>query len=112
MGEPKLGGGDNAALAALGHGFGRVVGALARLDLDEYQRAPAAGDNVDFAERRFPAPRRDPVAFGDQKQAPRGFPPSAQAGTRRRARAAAGPPVAPAQRGAPWSCSFASASAR
>ena len=68
LGQPKLRGGDNAALAAFGHGFGCVGGGLTRLHLDEYQRMPTAGDNVDLAERRFPAPRRDPVTLGDQNQ--------------------------------------------
>ena len=49
---------DDPALAAPGHRFGRIVGALARLDLDEDERAPAARHDIDFAERRFPAPRQ------------------------------------------------------
>ena len=54
-------------LAALGHRFGRVVDGLARLDLDEDQRAAAARDDVDLAERRFPAPRHDPIGLGDEQ---------------------------------------------
>ena len=54
-------------LRALGHRFRRVVDALARLDLDEDERVAAPGDDVDLAERRLPAPRRDAVALGDEE---------------------------------------------
>ena len=40
---------------------------VARLDLDEDQRAAAAGDDIDLAERRFPAPRHDAIGLGDQQ---------------------------------------------
>jgi hypothetical protein len=67
MSEPKLRDGDDPALAARGYGFRRIVGAFARLDLDKDQGTSAAGDDIDLAEGRFPAPRSDPVALGDEK---------------------------------------------
>ena len=54
-------------LRPFGHGFRGVVCAFARLDLDEHQRPAAARDDIDFAERGFPAPGHDPVALGDQQ---------------------------------------------
>ena len=41
--------------------------ARACLDLDEDQIAAAAGHDVDFAERRFPAPRQDAIGLGDEQ---------------------------------------------
>ena len=54
---PQFCGADDPAFVALGHRFHCIVDALARLDLDKDQNAAAAGDDVDFAKRRFPAPR-------------------------------------------------------
>ena len=61
MREPKLGGGDDAPLAALGHGFGRVVDALARLDLDENQVARRRRATISISPKAFSsaAPRSD-----------------------------------------------------
>ena len=42
-------------LLPLGNGFGRVVQCRARLDLHKNQRAAAGSDDVDLAERAFPA---------------------------------------------------------
>ena len=67
LGEPEFGRIDDAALAAFGHRFEPGLDGVARLDLDKEQRAAAAGDDVDLAERRFPAPRHDPVGLGDQQ---------------------------------------------
>jgi hypothetical protein len=68
MREPKFSGCDDAAPGPCGDGFCGVVYALARLDLDEGQHPPPAGDNIDFSERRFPAPGQDAVALGDKEQ--------------------------------------------
>ena len=65
---PQFGGADDTALAAVGHRLHRLLDAIARLDLDEDQDAAPAGNDVDFAERRFPTPREDAVGLGDQKQ--------------------------------------------
>ena len=67
MSEPKLGCGNDPALGAFRHGFRRVVGALARIDLDKNENPAAPRDDIDLAKGCFPAPRRDPVAFGDEK---------------------------------------------
>ena len=40
--------------------------ARARLHFDEDQQMAAGGDDVDFAERAFPAPRQNAIAFADQ----------------------------------------------
>jgi hypothetical protein len=45
----------------------KLRGVFARLDLDKDQGTSAAGDDIDLAEGRFPAPRRDPVALGEEK---------------------------------------------
>ena len=84
--EPKLGGGDDAALAALGHRFGRVVGALARLDLDEDQRCAGGAPRCRFRRTAFSsaAPGCDSPWRSETWR--RGFPPKGRAGTRRRAR--------------------------
>src|SRR5262249_44018999 len=54
--EPQSGGGQDALPRSFGHGLQRRIYAGARLDLDKDQDAAAARDNVDFAERGFPAP--------------------------------------------------------
>ena len=65
MHEPKLG--HDPAFAALRDCFDRCVVAPAGLDLDENQRTAAAGGDIDLAERGFPAPGRDPIAFGNEQ---------------------------------------------
>jgi hypothetical protein len=52
-GAPQFGGADDPAFIPFRHRFHRIVGALARLDLDEDHDAAAAGDDVDFSEWRF-----------------------------------------------------------
>jgi hypothetical protein len=59
MREPELGGGSDALLAALGHGFHGLFERGAGFDLDKDQGVTAAGDDIDFAERGFPAPRQN-----------------------------------------------------
>ena len=72
-GEPQLRGGDDAALASFGHRFRSLLGAVARLDLDEDEGTSTTRDNVDLAERSLPAPRGHPVALGDQKHGSAAF---------------------------------------
>ena len=64
--EPGLRRRDDAALLPHDHGFRRIVEPLARLHLDEHQRAAPARHDVDLADRAAPAPRHDAVALGDQ----------------------------------------------
>jgi hypothetical protein len=45
-----------------------IVDALACFDLDKDQDAASAGDDVDFAERGFPASGQDAIGLGDQQQ--------------------------------------------
>jgi hypothetical protein len=66
--RPQFGGADDPAFVAFGHRLHSIVGVLARLDLDENQNTAAAGDDVDFAEWRFPAPGKDAIGLGYQKQ--------------------------------------------
>ena len=102
LGEPKLGGGDDAALAAFGDRSTASSSSARALTSTKTRSVPAPRDDVDLAERRFPAPRQDAIALGDEKHARRGFPPRAQAGTPRRAPAAARvSALSAAQRGAP-----------
>ena len=65
--QPELGGAKNAPSAAFGHRQGGIVGMIARLDLDEDERVPSPGHNIDFANRRFETARCDPVAFGHEQ---------------------------------------------
>ena len=57
-GEPILRRVDDAGLLARGHRFGGGVEICARLHLDEDQRAAAARDDVDLADRRLEAGAR------------------------------------------------------
>src|SRR3954463_13293616 len=58
-GEPSLRGGGDPALLPGRHGFPGVVQALARLYFDKHQNTAAPHDEVDFADRTFPAARDD-----------------------------------------------------
>jgi hypothetical protein len=66
--EPHFGRANDAVLCSLGHRFHGVVGAGARLDLDENQDPTPPRNDVDFAEWRFPAPGENAIGFGDQQQ--------------------------------------------
>jgi hypothetical protein len=59
MREPEFGRADNALLTPLGHRFHGLFGRGARFDFDKDQGVAAAGDDIDFAERGFPAPRQN-----------------------------------------------------
>ena len=65
--QPRLGGSDDAALLTRDHGFGRIVEPLARLHLDEDERAAPARHDVDLADRTAEAPRHDAIALCDQQ---------------------------------------------
>ena len=104
LGEPGLGGGDDAALLPLGHRLRRRRRAGARLHLDEDQRAAPARHDVDLADRAAPAPRQDAIALGDRERRRRGSRPKGRAGTRPAARAAGRGVRRRASRSRPFSC--------
>ena len=66
--EEEAGGTGDALALARRHRLGRLAQAVARLHLDDGQRAAAAGDDVDLAERRAQVARQDAIAL--QAQAP------------------------------------------
>src|SRR5262249_52354675 len=89
--EPQSGGGQDALPRSFGRGLQRRIYAGARLDLDKDQDAAAARDNVDFAERGFPAPGEDAIGFGDQQE--RGAALGGQSAMKRPRRAPAAAPA-------------------
>jgi len=66
--EPDFRRGGDAALLARIDRLRRLVEVGARLHFREDQQVPPARDDVDLADRRFPAPRQNAEAFGDQQR--------------------------------------------
>jgi hypothetical protein len=66
--EPIARGGDNPPLLARRDGLGRIVVPRTRFDLDEGQGFSPPSHDIDLADRRLEAPRRNPKPFRKQQQ--------------------------------------------